>query len=153
MRRLLLTLALLAFAAPAIAPSAVGQDVVSSDPQTVKRFKWAAEPRASLGSRVRHDGGGTYVMLVDPASSDTLTVWLQGALEDRAPDYARADMADAVIWCYPERHPHASHVLPEAKGEIMVVTSREEVWVLATENFGEDTLRYFAGRGEAMRLR
>ena len=153
MRRLLLILALLAATAPAIAPPAVGQDVVSSDPQTVKRFKWAAEPRASLGSRVRHDGGGTYVMLVDPATSDTLTVWLQGALEDRAPDYARADMADAVIWCYPERHPHARHVLPRAEGEIMVVTSKDEVWVLATEHFGPDTLRYFAGRGEAMRLR
>ena len=153
MRRLLLILILLAATAPAIAPPSFGQRFATDGPQTVKRFEWAAEPRASLGSRVRHDGGGTYVMLVDPASSDTLTVWLQGALEDRAPDYARADMADAVIWCYPERHPHARHVLPEAKGEIMVVTSREEVWVLATEHFGEDTLRYFAGRGEAMRLR
>lgn len=64
---------------------------------------------------------GKLIQLVDQTSpSDTLDVWVQHAGPRTIPSYAFTKHADAVLWCYPNLYPHKKHLMPQAKGEIVV---------------------------------
>ena len=87
--------------------------------QSVQLHKVAGPHVDSLPS------AGTYVRAAK--QSDTLWIWMEHVGRDGRPNYRAANEADAVVWCYPQRHPHPNHLLPNAEGQVVAITFRESI--------------------------
>lgn len=115
LRRIAVTLAL-CFLAPTIAAAQVPLKVVDGP---------APERVPTMLER-----GGAYVTVYHQNRADTLRAWVQHVTTThRTPDYDRAEEADLVIWCYPDRYPHPNHVMPNAEGRLKIMRSGDQLWV------------------------
>jgi hypothetical protein len=67
-----------------------------------------------LDDVLREHEKGLYLRVRPVGTRDTLWMWLQGSRETVVPDYRSAEHAELVVWCFPDRHPHQRHAMPDA---------------------------------------
>jgi hypothetical protein len=65
------------------------------------------------------EGHGADLILA--ADGDTLDAYFEHIEKTETPDWQAARGSDLVIWCYPDRHTHPSHIFPDAEGRIYSV--------------------------------
>jgi len=58
------------------------------------------------------------------ARGDTLRIWMEHVPSHKEPNRIKAESADGVVWCYPQRKPHSDHLFPEASGKVYVFFNR-----------------------------
>jgi len=85
-----------------------------------------------IAHMVREEREGDYVVLYDLTEQDTVLAWIEHVTPGDRPDYDSADLADVVIWCYPDLYPHENHALPDAKGKISI-RAREHVFFVTNQ--------------------
>jgi len=81
---------------------------------------------------------GTYVRA--SLRGDTLWVWMEHIEADEHPNYEAAAEADAVLWCFPQKHPHPRHLLPDAEGRVAAVINEETLFLTEVGSPGWKTI-------------